>query len=472
MATILIIDDEPSLRELIATLATHLGHQCLQAAEMAEGMDLCSSHRFDLVFLDVVLPDGNGLELLSPLQSGANPPEVVVITGKGDVNTAEEAIKAGAWDYVQKPAGPEEYLSHIRRALEYREQKNKPGLTELFDREGIIGESPAMLRCLELTAKAASSEVSVLVNGETGTGKELFAKALHANSSRKDGPFVVVDCAAIPDNLVESMLFGFERGAFTGAERSRVGLIKQADGGTLFLDEVGELPPELQKSFLRVLQEHTFRPIGGQREIGSNFRLVAATNRDLSLLVHMGRFREDLLYRLKNFSLELPPLRKRHGDIPLLVRHAMEVIAKRYDMEPKSVSPDFCAALEAFEWPGNVRELFNILELTSTSNKTSPILYSRHLPTHIRVEAAKASVPMDSGMDRGDAMENARKLGDFELPPLATFRAESVKEAESIYLQRLVQLCQGDMKQAALVADLSLSRLYALLRKHDIRKRY
>ncbi len=468
MAAILIIDDDESLRDLLAAIVRRLGHEAREASTLAEGLSLAGRPEYDVVLLDMFLPDGDGLNLLPRFLARPDPPEVLVITGRGDADSAEKAIKTGAWDYIQKPAGIAEYTSHIRRVLDYRAQKASQGNAPPFFREGIVGEGPKTRTCLELAARAASSDMNVLIQGETGTGKELFARAMHLNSPRKSGPFVIVDCASIPETLVESVLFGYEKGAFTSADKARVGLIKQADTGTLFLDEVGELPPEMQKSFLRVLQERSFRPLGGG-EIHSDFRLLAATNRDLEDMAARGRFRQDLLYRLRSFTLELPPLRERIEDIPALAQHCLNKLTRRHGIPPRELSPEFCRALQCYRWPGNVRELFNALEQTLFAHGDAPVLYPRHLPTHIRVEAAKASIP---GQGQPRAQEGQE--GEFRhgFPTLAQYREQVFVQAEDNYLRRLLTHVAGDMKKAMAMADLSPSRFYALLRKHGIRKHF
>ena len=320
MANVLIIDDDTDVRGVIAQMVTSLGHEATQAWTLKEGLAMASSTAFDVVFLDVRLPDGNGLEALPELHGTPSSPEVIIITGFGDPDGAEVAIKSGAWDYLEKPFSPKKIALPLKRIIQYREdvkKARKPAVA--LKTEGIAGGSPQMKACINALAQAANSETNVLVTGETGTGKELFARAIHANSSRAEMNFVVVDCAALPETLVESALFGYERGAYTGAVKSQEGLIKQADGGTLFLDEVGELTPSIQKSFLRVLQERLFRPLGGSMEVQSDFRLVAATNRNLDQMAETGAFRRDLAYRLQSFNLGLPPVRERIGDIKDLV---------------------------------------------------------------------------------------------------------------------------------------------------------
>jgi len=258
--------------------------------------------------------------------------------------------------------------------------------------EGIVGEGPKMSACMDALARAASSDANVLITGETGTGKELFAWAIHRNSARAARNFVVVDCAALPETLVESTLFGHLRGAFTGADKPRDGLVKQADGGTLFLDEIGELSISVQKAFLRVLQERRFRPVGGGQEVASDFRLIAATNRDLEAMAASGKFREDLLFRIRTLVLELPPLRDFKENIRNLVLHYMVKLCEQYGVPMKSFSPEFLAALTAYGWPGNVRELIQALEKAVVSAGDEPMRFPNHLPEYIRIRLARESV--------------------------------------------------------------------------------
>jgi len=309
------------------------------------------------------------------------------------MDEAELAIKSGAWDYLEKPASFEILKLPIIRALEYRAERKSEKPQFVLKRNGIIGDSPKITSCLELMAQAAGSNVNVLITGETGTGKELFAKAVHYNSSRAKRNFVVVDCTSLPETLVESVLFGHERGALTGADRSREGLIKQADGGTLFLDEIGELPFLIQKRFLRVIQEHRFRSVGGSQEIESDFRLVAGTNRDLEGMVRERRFREDLFHRLRTLIIELPPLRELLEDIKELTVFYMSSLCERFGIESKGASPEFWDVVTAYKWPGNVRELIQALEKALLSAKDEPILFPKHLPTYIRIQVARNSFP-------------------------------------------------------------------------------
>jgi two-component system NtrC family response regulator len=304
----------------------------------------------------------------------------------------------------------------------------------------------------------------VLLSSETGTGKELFARAIHRNSARARGAFVVVDCAALPETLVESVLFGHEKGAFTGAEKSGEGLIRQAGGGTLFLDEVGELPFSSQKAFLRVLQEHSFRPIGSSREIESDFRLVAATNRSLDQMVQENYFREDLLFRLNSFVIELPPLREHPEDIRELARYHIDQFCERHGLTPKGFSPEFLDTLKAYHWHGNVRELVNILDRALAAARFEPTLFPKHLPLDIRVLRARALAEHKAPPSESASTNSAART----LPNIHDFRDMAYAQAEKHYLQDLIALCDGDIKEACRIAGISQSRLYALLQKHNI----
>ncbi len=464
MASILIIDDDKILCDMLSDMVSQMGHDVICAFSLKDGLEEAYLKAFDVVFLDVRLPDGNGLNALPEIGRTPSLPEVIIITGKGDPDGAELAIKSGAWDYIEKSSSIKQITLSLVRAMQYREEKiAKPvGVLKL---DGIIGKAPQMKACFDLVAQGANSDAGVLITGETGTGKELFARAIHANSPRADKSFVVVDCAALPETLVESVLFGHEKGAFTGADRAQEGLIRQADGGTLFLDEVGELPMPVQKAFLRVLQEHRFRPVGGKKEIKSNFRTVAATNRDLHDMVKDGRFRNDLLFRLKSITMNLPTLRERREDIRELVLYYIGKLCERYGMETKGFSPEFLETLVAHNWPGNVRELVNILEGALAAARYSPTLFPKHLPVHMRVQVAQTSVGKEPRSK--DSQIEGSGLSR-SLPTLREFRETGIAELERRYLKELILLAQGNVKKACQISGLSRSRFYALLKKCEI----
>ena len=461
-AAVLIIDDDKVICDWITNVVTQLGHRAVSAHLLRDGLKRLQSEPFDVVFVDVHLPDGDGLAILSKIKAAQSSPESIVITALGHPDEAELAIRGGAWDYLEKPASFDAIKFPIIRALEYRSER-KTGNGAVLKRNGIIGDSAKIVSCLELVSQAAESDVNVLINGETGTGKELFAKVVHANSRRAKKSFVVVDCTALPETLVESVLFGHARGAFTGAETSELGLVKQADGGTLFLDEIGELPLAIQKKFLRVVQEHRFRPVGGRREIASDFRLVAATNRDLETMVEEGRFREDLLFRLRTIVIDSPPLREIVGDIPKLTTFYIKDLCERFGIVAKGASPEFWQTMSAYPWPGNVRELIQALEKALISAKEEPILFPKHLPTYIRIFVARSAFP--------GRLLSPGKPGQVpgvpaSPPKLKEIRQATVAEAERRYLKDLIAYAGGDKNEACRISGLSRSRFYTLLKKY------
>lgn len=468
MGMILIVDDDPGIRDSLTIMSERLGHQALQAETLHAGLQLANQQPVDVVFLDVRMPDGNGLDALERLERTAANPEVIIITGFGDPKGAELAIRSGAWDYIEKTSSTKDIMLALDRAMQYRREKQaaqQGGRITALKREGIIGDSLRLRNCLDLVAQAAQGDADVLITGETGTGKELFARAIHHNSRRAKGPFVVVDCATLPVNLVEALLFGHEKGTFTGAEKNREGLIAQADGGTLFLDEVGELPLPLQKAFLRVLQDHRFRPLGSSQEQESDFRLVAATNRDLDKLVELELFRGDLLFRLRAFHMELPPLRERLEDVRELARVHIDQLCERKRLPPKGFSADFISTLQSYSWPGNVRELLQTLERALDAAYQEPTLYPKHLPTGLRAEVARTTLaPRDSAVTEPESSPGHR------LPTLHDFREAVYRQAEKEYLQQLIGLTGDDMAAACQLSGLSQSRLYALLKNHQIQR--
>jgi two-component system NtrC family response regulator len=466
MARILIIDDDCMVCQSLSLVASRKGHQVTAVHTLGEGLMKATDETFDVVFLDVRLPDGNGLEIIPQLKKLPLAPEIIIMTGFGDPHGAELAIRNGVWDYLEKGASTKEISLSLVRALQYRKQKQtEDGINKVIvlKREEIVGNSQPLEVCLEQVGQAAASEASVLITGETGTGKELFARAVHQNSCRSGRNFVVVDCAALPETLIESLLFGHEKGVFTGADHAREGLILQADGGTLFLDEIGELPFTLQRAFLRVLQEHRFRPLGSNRELESRFRLVAATNRNLDEMVKNGQFRGDLLFRLRSFVIELPSLRHRPEDIKPLTRHYTDLICERSGIPPKGFSPDFLKTLASYQWPGNVRELVNTLERTVSAARAEPILFSKHLPIGLRIEVAQTTMKHESPAPMFADLEAHQNL-----PRLQEFRDSVLSRAEKQYLLELMAISGNDISTACQMSGLSQSRLYALLKNQGI----
>lgn len=340
---------------------------------------------------------------------------------------------------------------------------------EIVVREGqnrcgeIVGTSKKLSDCLKMLLEAAATDASVLLCGETGTGKELFARAIHENSARAEGNFVAIDCTVLPESMVASLLFGHEKGAFTGADKACAGLIRQAHCGTLFLDEVGELSPVLQKAFLRVLQEHSFRPLGNKTEVNSDFRLVAATNRDLHQRVALGQFRQDLLYRLQSYCINLPTLRSRISDIHSLAIYHTNRLCKRHGFCPKQLTPEFIQTLSLYQWPGNVRELINTLEQALFTARYEATLFPKHLPQHIRIQVAKSVLQTHRlSQNRQSAYAGGK------LPSLHEFRNGICDQAEKQYLSNLVEHAGQNISQACQLSGLSRSRFYSLIKKHQI----
>jgi two-component system, NtrC family, response regulator AtoC len=369
--TILIADDESYLRESLRELFAAQGYTVLEAGDGTEVMRLLRDSSADTILLDLKMPKLDGISTLKALKKD---PElrripVVIVTAFGGSEQTIEGMKAGAYDYVTKPFDPDEVLRTAARAIEVNrlsaaveELRARADVGEPGTAQEIIGQHPSMREIFKLIGRVAPSDASVLIVGESGTGKELIAQAIHRHSRRASGPIVSVNCAAIPSNLLESELFGYERGAFTGATAGKPGRIEQADGGTLFLDEIGDLPLEAQAKLLRALQEHNFERLGGVQTIASNFRLLAATNHQLDELVSAGEFREDLLYRLNVVRIELPPLRARRADIAALAEHFLRCVPATRSDPPSGFSEEALRSLLTYDYPGNVRELRNIIE--------------------------------------------------------------------------------------------------------------
>ncbi|HIE03646.1 MAG TPA: sigma-54-dependent Fis family transcriptional regulator, partial [Candidatus Latescibacteria bacterium] len=361
MAKILIVEDEPKMAFLLEAELKDAGHRTTSVTDGMEAVRRVEMEHFDIVITDLRMEGMDGIEVLERVKGLDPQTEVVLITAYATAQTAVDAMKKGAYDYIIKPFDVEELKLLVKRIEEKQGLLYENALLqEKARREGLLvgGRSPAMRKVLELIDKVAPTDATVLVLGESGTGKELVARRIHHLSPRRDRPLVAVHCATFPENLLESELFGYERGAFTGATRRKVGHFEYADGGTIFLDEVGELPTSVQAKLLRFLQERQFTRIGGVEPVRVDVRVIAATNRDLEREVMEGRFREDLFYRLNVFPIELPPLRERREDIPLLVEHFL----RQRNRPPDVVSPEAMEALLTYDWPGNVRELENVIE--------------------------------------------------------------------------------------------------------------
>jgi len=470
MANILVIDDDAFFREFLARLLAADGHKTVRATTLAEAAERAGAEDFDLIFLDVRLPDGSGLDLLPRLRALPSEPEVVIITGAGDPDGAELAILSGAWDYIEKKASQEALRLACLRALRFREKKQD---SLPVRRAGIIGGGPVMERALRQMGRAARSQANVLLFGETGTGKELFARAIHENSPRAGAECVVVDCAGLPESIMARELFGHRKGAFTGASGDTPGLLARAHGGTLFLDEVSELSLEMQKGFLRLLESHTYRPLGENREIPVDFRLVCASNRDLAAMVTAGTFREDLFYRIRAVTIRLPPLREIPEELPELAEHHLTRICRAGKLPLKTLAPELLDLFGQYDWPGNVRELAHVLDALVAAAPLEPELLPSHLPRDLRVHFVRSKVARGqreygsgaSGRPPPESLDRAAAPATLEWN---AYKHAAHARVERVYLETLARACGGDVRAAMNLSGLSQSRLYGLLRKHGL----
>src|SRR5690554_89736 len=363
--TALIVDDEPDIRDLLEITLTRMGIEAYTAPDLSSARSLLARHQPNLCLTDMNLPDGNGIELVQWIQHHSPSTPVAVITAYGSMDTAIESLKAGAFDFVSKPVELPRLRELVNSALKLSEPKLQPA--EENDEPGLLlGDSPQIRKLRSQTRKLARSQAPVFISGESGSGKELVARMIHLQGPRADGPFIAVNCGAIPSELMESEFFGHKKGSFTGAIDNKPGLFRSADGGTLFLDEVADLPLAMQVKLLRAIQEKAVRPVGDTKEVPVDIRVLSATHKNLPELVQEGDFRQDLFYRINVIELAVPPLRDRGDDIPLLANHILQRIAREYECDPARLTPAAADRLRAYDFPGNVRELENILERAFT----------------------------------------------------------------------------------------------------------
>lgn len=389
--SVLVVDDDHTARRLLEEVMAKEGYGVEGAASGREAVEKAERTLFDVALSDIRMPDLDGLELLKILKRLSPETIVIMMTAFGSIETAIEAIKEGAYDYISKPFKLDEVKLTVKRALDHKRLllenlRYRQALKERYQLENIVGRSAPMLEVYKIVARVASTSSTVLIQGESGTGKELIARAIHYNSLRANHPFVVVDCAALAETLLDSELFGHVRGAFTGAISNKRGLLEEADGGTCFLDELKNLGPPVQAKLLRFLQEREIKPVGGTEGIKLDVRVIAATNQELDALVKAGSFREDLYYRLSVVSITLPPLRERKEDIPLLAEHFLRHYALQNNKDISHISPEATVLLVAYGWPGNVRELEHVIE-RAVALTSSPVLSPDDLPPRLREEA-------------------------------------------------------------------------------------
>ncbi len=453
---ILIIDDEEAIRSSLQMIFEYEGYECLLAQNGAAGLKIADKEEPDLVFLDIKMPQMDGLEVLKKLRGDGGKAEVVILSGHGSVKTAVEATKAGAFDFIEKPPERERILLVARNALGQKQLRDENRRLKLsFDeRYRVVGDSPALQRVLDAVRRAAPTSATVLITGESGSGKELVARAIHAASGRAGGPFVAVNGASLSPTLLESELFGHERGAFTGAERTRKGRFELASGGTFFLDEVGDLPPEVQVKLLRVLQEGTIERVGSAEPIRVDVRGVAATHRDLPAEVAAGRFREDLYYRLAVVALEIPPLRRRRADIPLLAEHFLAKHAA--NGARKQLSREAMDLLISYDFPGNVRQLENIVQRSLVLAR-GELITSADLPPTVTAGNIAGS--------KGRPAADSRWVDPGEGAPLP----QRVEALERAAIEKALALEDGHQTRAAARLGISERALRYKMRKLGLR---
>jgi DNA-binding NtrC family response regulator len=453
---VLIVDDEPDVVANWARVLGRDGYGCVTATDGERALTLLDAERPEIVLTDLKMPRVDGMQVLAHALEVDPDALVIVITGHGSVESAVEAMRAGAFDYLLKPLPSNDALRLVvERAVERRRlvEENRRLREPLAPRVGfdsIVGKSPAMAAVFDLVQKAARSDANIVIQGESGTGKELIARAIHANSPRAAQVFVPVDCAALPDALLESELFGHERGAFTGADRTKPGMIEVADHGTLFLDEIGELPLALQAKLLRALQERQIRRVGSTKFLDVDVRLVSATSRDVAEQVRKGEFREDLFYRVNVIAIVVPPLRERPGDIALLAHHFLRRYGRNRERALTGIEPETVAVLEAYAWPGNVRELQNVIE-RACALADGPTIRVRDLPEHVR--GRRRPAPALPGKDL----------------PLAEAREAWLRVFAQEYLVDLLRRHGGNISQAAKTAGVDRKTLHRLLAKHGVK---
>jgi DNA-binding NtrC family response regulator len=483
MAKVLLVDDELTMVQMVAELLRQEGHEVLPFTNGSAAVAALSANSPELVITDLYLDKtrAHGLEIIQKARELTPPAVVIVITGFGSIETAVEAMKNGAFDYLEKPFKVDELRLCVQRALSYNAVVSETAylrkqLKKKYQFSQIIGNSPPMQEVYKLIERVADTDSTILVLGESGTGKELVARALHFNSRRQFAPFVPINCSALPENLLESELFGHRRGAFTGAVTDKKGLFQEADGGTIFLDEVGSMSPMLQSRLLRVLQEKEVRRVGDNTPVYVNVRVVAATNEPLEKRIKEGTFREDLYYRLNVIAIDLPSLRNRRDDIPLLVSHFLKNKVNGRTQKPFQLTRSAMNILNAHDWPGNVRELENAIERAVTLCE-GEVIQARDLPPSLmagskplegeadaEITAALPHVP-DSALYplhlNSSASTNSghKPANDEPVVPLKSF----LREQEQAYLNRALSQCEGDKEKAAILLGVSLATLYRKL---------
>jgi DNA-binding NtrC family response regulator len=452
MATrrIMLIDNEEGLCRMMEAVLLDQGYRVKSYTRPVQAVADFAADDYDLIISDIKMPEMDGLEVLQHIHNRDPEVPVIMITAYATVEMSIQALRHGAYDMLTKPFEPDELIYRVKNALQHQElvEENRDLREELsgsFKFDKIIGSAPAIRALLERVAKVAVRDTSVLITGESGTGKELIAQAIHHNSKRRERRFIALNCGALPENILESELFGYRKGAFTGALENRKGLLEAANGGTLFLDEIGNLPLNMQQTLLRFLQEQEFRRLGETTPTKVDVRIVSATNSDLSAEVAEGSFREDLFYRLNVINLHLPPLRERSEDIPLLAAHFIRQQNAKFGTEVKGLTPEAMEALRGSPWPGNIRQLCNVIEAAMAISSGS----------YIGLPELTQLLDIDSGRERQGAADYSTALGRFETD----------------YLTRLLRKHGGNVEDAAAEAGMNMATIYRKLKKYGIRRK-
>lgn len=457
MENILVVDDEPSIREFLQIMLEREGYGVSSAENGREALNYCRKKKYDVVITDIRMPKVSGLDVLSSVKEISPETKVIMITAHASFESAVESMKEGAYDYITKPFNIDEVKTTIRKALQKNgssqnsvQKKKEKGSVAHF--AGMTSASPEMLRVFAVIPKAADSKANVLITGESGTGKELVARAIHSNSPRNHGPFITINCGGVPEHLLESELFGYTKGSFTGAVGDKIGLFEAADKGTIFLDEIGDLPLALQVKLLRIVQEKSFKPVGGTKEISVDVRIISATNIDLEEQVINSDFREDLFYRLNVIHINIPPLRERKEDIPILAQHFLEQYSHESGKEIRTISSYALQSLLDYSFPGNVRELENIVERS------------------VALETSNIILPESLTLSRYKSAKEHRNFTGTEIPPEGIDLEKEVGKLEKQFLLKALEKTNGEMKRAAKLLNIPYRSIRYRLEKYGIKE--
>lgn len=469
---VLIIEDEPIMRNILKNALIKAGFEATIAEDGIKGISAINEGEFDIIITDIVLPKGDGFKILKWAKEKRPETSVILITGHGKVKDAVEAMKLGASDYLTKPFSMEDLALRINKIIEFQELKRdytrlQQECETIFGAERILGVSPKIIAIRELTKTVAGVDSTILIEGESGTGKEVVANAIHYSSPRRDKPFIKISCAAIPETLLESELFGYEKGAFTGALKRKPGRFELANHGTLFLDEIGDLPQALQVKLLRVLQEREFERIGGTETIKVDVRIICATNRDLEKETKEGRFREDLYYRLKVIPIHLPSLRERKEDIPILINHFIKIYSKKMNKKITAFSDEAMKCLLDYDFPGNVRELENAIERT-IALCPNQLIGKEYLPLlKDRRQGSKDRVYGQTAGDSEPSPPSSKGLQKKEPDKLLPLQ-DKMGEVEKNYIVSVLKKAKGNKTNAAKILNISRKNLWEKMRKYNM----